>query len=168
MDSNDATILGLALGIPSATLLSIAFLLVLRIQHRQLQAQRIPNPTVPTNSPAPPSPPPDPYYGIPFEQRPPRINAPLPHRPIPLREFDRAARVGGGISSVDSSWRVCAKASYPSQKAHACHHHLPHHICRRSPTHPSISLTWRVCPLQRERQGIQCGPRHTSHRPSHP
>ncbi len=63
MDSNDATILALALGIPSATFLSIAFLLVLRIQHRQLQARRIPNPTVPTNSPTLPSPI-DPYYGI--------------------------------------------------------------------------------------------------------
>ncbi len=91
MDSNDATILALSLGIPSATLLSIAFLLALRIQYRQLQARRIPNPTVPTNSPLP-SPPPDPYYGIPFEQRPPRINAPVPHRPIPLRQFNRAAR----------------------------------------------------------------------------
>ncbi len=56
MDINDATILALALGIPSATFLSIAFLLVLRIQHRQLQAWRIPNPTVPTNTPTSPSP----------------------------------------------------------------------------------------------------------------
>ncbi len=79
MDSNDATILALALGIPSATLLSIAFLLALRIEHRQLQARRIRNPTVPTNSPAPSPPPVDPYYGIPLEQRPPRILAPLPH-----------------------------------------------------------------------------------------
>ncbi len=92
MDSNDATILALALGIPSATLLSIAFLLVLRIEYRQLQAQRIRNPTVPTNSPAPSPPPVDPYYGVPFKQRPPRINAPLPHRPIPLHEFNKAAR----------------------------------------------------------------------------
>ncbi len=68
MDSNDTTILALALGIPSATFLSIAFLLVLRIQHRQLQAQRIPNPTVPTNSPASSPPPIDPYYGILLEQ----------------------------------------------------------------------------------------------------
>ncbi len=92
MDSNDATILALSLGIPSATLLSIAFLLVLRIKYRQLQAQRIRNPTVPTNSPAPSPPPVDPYYGIPLEQRPPRVNAPLPRRPIPLNEFNRAAR----------------------------------------------------------------------------
>ncbi len=91
MDSNDATILTLALGIPSATFLSIAFLLVLRIQRQQLQARRIPNPMVPTNSPAPPSPI-DPYYGIPLEQRPPRIVAPLPHRPIPLNKFNRVAR----------------------------------------------------------------------------
>ncbi len=92
MDSNDATILALALGIPSATLLSIAFLLALRIQHRQLQAQRTPNPTVPTNTPAPSPPPVDPYYGILLEQRPPRILAPLPHRPIPLDDFARVAR----------------------------------------------------------------------------
>ncbi len=92
MDSNDATILALSLGIPSATLLTIAFLLVLRIEYRQLQARRILNPTVPTNTPVPSPPPVDPYYGIPFEQRPPRVNAPLPHRPIPLHEFDRAAR----------------------------------------------------------------------------
>ncbi len=78
MDSNNATILALALGIPSATLLSIAFLLALRIQHRQLQERRIPNPTVPTNSPTP-SDPVDPYNGILLEQRPPRILAPLPY-----------------------------------------------------------------------------------------
>ncbi len=79
MDSNDATILALALGIPSTTLLSIAFLLALRIQYQQLQARRIRNPTVPTNSPALFPPPVDPYYGILLEQRPPRILAPLPH-----------------------------------------------------------------------------------------
>ncbi len=91
MDSNDATILALALGIPSATFLSIAFLLVLRIQHRQLQAQRILNPTVPTNSPAPSPPPVDPYYGILLKQQPPRILTPLPCRPIPLNDFARVA-----------------------------------------------------------------------------
>ncbi len=81
MDSNNATILALSLGIPSATFLSIAFLLALRIQHRQLQAREILTPTVPTvpdDIPAPPSPPVDPYYGIPLEQRPPRVLAPLP------------------------------------------------------------------------------------------
>ncbi len=92
MDSNNATILALALGIPCATVLSIACLLTLRILHRQLLARRIRNPTVPTNSPAPPSPPLDPYNGIPLEQRPPRILTPLPHRPIPLDEFNRAAQ----------------------------------------------------------------------------
>ncbi len=90
MDSNNATILALSLGIPCATLLSIACLLTLRISHRQLLARRIRNPTVPTNSPAPPSPPPvDPYYGILLEQRPPRILAPLPRQPIPLDEYNR-------------------------------------------------------------------------------
>ncbi len=93
MDSNNATILALALGIPCATVLSIACLLTLRISHRQLLARRIRNPTVPTNSPAPPSPPPvDPHYGIPLEQRPPRILAPLPRRPIPLDKYNRVAR----------------------------------------------------------------------------
>ncbi len=91
MDSNDATILALALGIPSATFLSIAFLLALRIQHRQLQARGIPTLTVPTNSPAPSPPPVDLYYGILLEQRPPRILAPLPCQPIPLNDFARVA-----------------------------------------------------------------------------
>ncbi len=100
MDSNNATILALALGIPCATLLSIACLLTLRISHRQLLARRIRNPTVPTNSPAPPSPPPvDPYYGIPLEQRPPRILAPLPQRLIPLNEYNRVARQEEGRNS---------------------------------------------------------------------
>ncbi len=103
MDSNDATILALALGIPSTTLLSIAFLLALRIQHRQLQARRIPNPTVPTNFPAPSPPPVDPYYGIPLEQRPPRILAPIPQQPIPLREFDRIVRTSEGRISESTS-----------------------------------------------------------------
>ncbi len=88
MDSNDATILALALGIPSATFLSIAFLLVLRIQHRQSQARRIPNPPSPI----------DPYYGVLLEQRPPRILAPLPRRPIPLHQFNRATREEEGNS----------------------------------------------------------------------
>ncbi len=100
MDSNNATILALALGIPCATVLSIACLLTLRISHRQWLARRIRNPTVPTNSPAPSPPPVDPYYGIPLEQRPPRILAPLPHRPIPLDDLARVARQEGdrGIS----------------------------------------------------------------------
>ncbi len=106
MDSNNATILALSLGIPCATLLSIACLLTLRISHRQLLACRIRNPTVPTNSPAPPSlPPVDPYYGIPLEQRPPRILAPLPRRPIPLDEYNRNARSeeDGNSSSTHSA-----------------------------------------------------------------
>ena len=101
MDSNNATILALALGIPCATVLSIACLLTLRILHRQLLARRIRNPTVPTNSPAPSPPPVDPYYGIPLEQRPPRILTPLPRRPISIDSLARVARqetVDGGIS----------------------------------------------------------------------
>ncbi len=101
MDSNNATILALALGIPCATVLPIACLLTLRISHRQLLACRIRNPTVPTNSPAPSPPPVDPYYGIPLEQRPPRILAPLPRRPISIDDLARAAgqeAVDGGIS----------------------------------------------------------------------
>ncbi len=101
MDSNNATILALALGIPCATVLSITCLLTLRISHRQWLARRIRNPTVPTNSPAPSPPPVDPYYGIPLEQRPPRILAPLPRRPISVDSLARVARqeaVDGGIS----------------------------------------------------------------------
>ncbi len=101
MDSNNATILALALGIPCATVLSIACLLTLRISHRQLLARGIRNPTVPTNSPAPSPPPVDPYYGIPLEQRPPRILTPLPRRPISIDSLARVARqetVDGGIS----------------------------------------------------------------------
>ncbi len=101
MDSNNATILALALGIPCATVLSIACLLTLRISHRQLLARRIRNPTVPTNSPAPSPPPVDPYYGIPLEQRPPRILTPLPRRPISIDSLAGIARqetVDRGIS----------------------------------------------------------------------
>ncbi len=100
MDSNNATILALALGIPCATVLSIACLLTLRIRHRQLLARRIRNPTVPTNSPAPSPPPVDPYYGIPLERRPPRILAPLPRRSISIDSLARVARqeVGDRIS----------------------------------------------------------------------
>ncbi len=101
MDSDDATTLTLALGIPSATLLSIAFLLTLRIQHRQLQRREDLTPTVPTDSPAPRPDSPDlvdPYYGIPLEQRPPRIIAPIPHRPIPINDFTRVTELNeGGI-----------------------------------------------------------------------
>ncbi len=111
MDSNDTTILALSLGIPSATLLSIAFLLALRIQQRQLQARETLTPTVPTASAAPidipatPSPPVDPYYGIPLEQRPPRVLAPLPRQPIPLNDFARVAEqetVGGTSGSTST------------------------------------------------------------------
>ncbi len=97
MENDDATILALALGIPSATLLSIALLLAFRFQYRPLQRREVLTPTVPTNSPAP-SDPVDPYYGIPLEQRPPRIVAPLPHRPILIDNFTRIARSEeGGI-----------------------------------------------------------------------
>ncbi len=104
MDSNNTTILALALGIPSATFLSIAFFIALRIQHRQLQAREDPTPTVPTTPPTPPNPA-DPYYGISLEQRPPRILAPLPHRPIPINNFNRVAdsdqgRVSESISPI--------------------------------------------------------------------
>ncbi len=101
MDSNNATILALALGIPCATVLSIACLLTLRISHQQWLARRIRNPTVPTNSPAPSPPPEDPYHGIPLEQRPPRILAPIPRRSISIDSLARIARqetVDGGIS----------------------------------------------------------------------
>ncbi len=101
MDSNNATILALALGIPCATVLSIACLLTLRISHRQLLAHRNRNPTVPTNSPAPSPSPVDPYNGIPLEQRPPRILTPLPRRPISIDGLARVARqeaADGGIS----------------------------------------------------------------------
>ncbi len=67
MESDDVNILALALGIPSATLLSIALLLAFRFQYRLLQTREVPTPTVPTNSPAP-SDPTDPHYGIPLEQ----------------------------------------------------------------------------------------------------
>ncbi len=78
MENNNATILALALGIPSATLLSIALLLTFRFQYRLLQRRENPTPTVPTNSPAPTNLV-DPYYGILLEQRPPQIIAPIPH-----------------------------------------------------------------------------------------
>ncbi len=129
MDSNDATILALSLGIPSATLLSIAFLLVLRIEYRQLQAQRIRNPTVPTNSPAP-----SPPSRRPVLWHPARAATALSQRTLttatdPTRRVQQSHEVGGELSLVDFSHPPCAKASYPSQKAHACHHHLPHHVC---------------------------------------
>ncbi len=99
MENDDTTILALTLGIPSATLLSIALLLAIRFQYRPLQRREDLNPTVPTNSPAP-SDPVDPYYGIPLEQRPPRIIAPIPRRPIPLDDF---ARVAGSEEGVPES-----------------------------------------------------------------
>ncbi len=120
MDRNNATILALSLGIPCATVLSIACLLTFRITHRQLLARRIRNPTVPTNSPAPPSPPPvDPYYGIPLEQRPPRILAPLPRRPIPLNEYDRAARSeeSGNSESTHSTIPLPRPPAPPRRRA---------------------------------------------------
>ncbi len=44
-------------------------------------------------------PPVDPYYGIPLEQRPPRILAPLPRQPIPLNNFTRVAESEAGGTS---------------------------------------------------------------------
>ncbi len=101
-NDNNATILALALGIPSTTLLSIALLFAARLHLRQQQRREASNPTVPTNSPAP-SNPADPYYGIPLKQRPPRIIAPLPRRPIPINDFNRVTRsVEGRVSESTS------------------------------------------------------------------
>ncbi len=102
MKNNDTTILALALGIPSATLLSIALLLAFRFQYRPLQRREFPTPTVSTNSPAPTDLV-DLYYGIPLEQRPPRIIAPIPRRPILLDDFDRVAgSEEGGVPELIS------------------------------------------------------------------
>ncbi len=167
MDSNDATILALALGIPSATFLSIAFLLVLKIQHWQLQARRILNPTVPTNSPTPPSPI-DPYYGIPLEQRPPRIVAPLPRQPIPINEFNRVVR-----SEEGSLWSISLVDPAPRPPTPP-RRRTPVIVISPTTTADDLPYTSRspspgeYTPLQRERQGIRRGLRHTSHRPSHP
>ncbi len=77
MENDNAAILAISLGIPSATLLSIALILAFTFRYRPLQRIEHLTPTVPTNSPAATDLV-DPYYGIPLKQRPPRIVAPIP------------------------------------------------------------------------------------------
>ncbi len=158
MDSNDATILALSLGIPSATLLSIAFLLVLRIEYRQLQAWRIPNPTVPTNSPAPPSHI-DPYYGIPLEQRPPESSHPYHgDRSHSMSSTEPRGSEENGNSESTHSAIPPPRPPTPPRRRMPVIVISPHRHYRGSPIRPSISLTQRVRPLPRQRKGIRCGP----------
>ncbi len=67
----------------------------------------------------------------------PRVNAPLPRRPIPLDEFNRAVRVGGKLSSVDFSRPPCAKGLLPlPEGARQSSSSPPTTVCRRSPIRP--------------------------------
>ncbi len=67
MENDDTRIIAILLGIPSVTLLSIALILAIRFRYRPRQMIEDLTPTVPTNSPVLP----DPFNGIPLEQRPP-------------------------------------------------------------------------------------------------
>ncbi|PBK82593.1 hypothetical protein ARMGADRAFT_1090171 [Armillaria gallica] len=91
MENDDAQILAITLGIPSATFLSVALILTVRFCYRPLQRLEVPNaaPTVTTN---PPNNPTDDVNAIPLEQLPPRIFAPVPWRPITINNF-----AGSGI-----------------------------------------------------------------------
>ncbi len=73
MENNDGPIIAISLGIPSATLISIALILAIRFRYRSLRQVEAPHiaPTV-TTTPTLES------DGIPLEQQPPRIIAPIP------------------------------------------------------------------------------------------
>ncbi|PBK97145.1 hypothetical protein ARMGADRAFT_1026735 [Armillaria gallica] len=89
MENDDAQILAIALGIPSAMFLSVALILAVRFRYRPLQGLETPHvtPTVatpPNNNPA------DDVNAIPLQQLPPRIFAPIPWRPIPIDDLARS------------------------------------------------------------------------------
>ncbi|PBK87583.1 hypothetical protein ARMGADRAFT_1034780 [Armillaria gallica] len=88
MENDDARILAIALGIPSATFLSVALILTVRFHYRPLQGLEAPNaaPTVIT----PPNNPADDVNAILLEQLPPRIFTPVPWRLIPIDNFARS------------------------------------------------------------------------------
>ncbi len=94
MENDDARIIAISLGIPSATLLSIALILAIRFRYRPLRWIEVPNPTVTTNQT-------DSNNGILLEQRPPWIIAPIPRRPIQINNFLREE--GGEILSEETS-----------------------------------------------------------------
>ncbi len=73
MENDDAPIIAISLGIPSATLISIALILTIRFCYRSLRQVEAPHitPTV-TTTPTLES------DGILLEQQPPRIVAPIP------------------------------------------------------------------------------------------
>ncbi len=101
MENSNTQTLAIALGIPSATLISIILILVVRFHHKSQRRIENPTPTILTNSPATSTDVVDPYYGILLEQRPPRIVTPLPHRPIPINNFTRIAELfEGGIPEL--------------------------------------------------------------------
>ncbi|PBK90553.1 hypothetical protein ARMGADRAFT_1082812 [Armillaria gallica] len=91
MENDDAQIVALALGIPSATLLSIALLLAVRFRYRPLQRLEA-APATPTVVPTPTNSPANDVDAILLEQQSPRILAPIPRHPIPLDELARAGR----------------------------------------------------------------------------
>ncbi len=56
MENDDAAILAISLGIPSATILSIVLILAVRFRYRPLRRIEHLAPMIPTNSPAPTDP----------------------------------------------------------------------------------------------------------------
>ncbi len=82
MENNDAKIIALALGILSATFVSLAILIAISFHYNlinRIGRQRTP-PTVPTT-------PTNDVDAIPLQQLPPRVFAPVPRHPIPIHDL---------------------------------------------------------------------------------
>ncbi len=108
MENDDARIIAIALGIPSATVLTAALILAVSLHRRVLQRiQRASPPTVPTNSPTPP----DPFNGILLERRAPRIIAPIPRHLILINDF---TRIAGSEEMVESISPVILEERSPT------------------------------------------------------
>ncbi|PBL03187.1 hypothetical protein ARMGADRAFT_1021923 [Armillaria gallica] len=111
MENDDARILAIALGIPSAMFLSAALILAIRFHHRPLQRIEMPhtatvaiNPNNSTNN----------VNAILLEQLPPRIFAPVPWRPIPIDDFARSGIWEEEEIHLESSSPVILERRTPS------------------------------------------------------
>ncbi len=147
MENDDASIIAISLGIPSTTLLSIALILAIRFHYRPLRQIEVPSPapTVTTNQT-------DPTNGIPLQQRPPRIVAPIPCRLIPIDDFIREQE-GGEIFSEETS-PVIPERRPPTPPRRRMPVISPTSSPDSSPYIPRTPSPRHVCPIHRAHQRI--------------
>ncbi len=162
MENDDTHIIAIFLGIPSATLLSIALILAIRFCYRPLQWIEVPNaaPTVTTNQT-------DSTDGFLLQQWSPRIVAPVPQRLIPIERFIRDQE-GGEILSEETPPIILERRPPTPPRGHTPIIIIsPTSSPDSAPYAPQSPLTRHVCLIRHWYKQIRRGPQHQTHRPNH-